>query len=379
MKEENSEVVPCLGIAVRATFGHARHHRQHRLLAIECLDLALLIDAEDEGSVWRGKIKADYIAYLVDEQRVVRQLERLTAVRLQAERRPHPADRGVLEKPSCAAIERIDQCVASTGVVRNVCSITKTTSSSSIVRRSAWTEPRQADHRSDPSKNDDATCSAAWGVIPIEGTRRRTEMRCRDYRLREEGVNQRKTISLADLDYAKSVRCCELSSRPVHNAIGQPAGRTRSVICSAAGNEDLVLVEENLMRTELDQRRAAEDELREEKEFILAYVERVEELRVIEAETRKAMEFWRLRSGTSGSSEAALFTMGWHYPFRLKGRLVALGAGKDAQPRLVRIITISVNFGRASSAASGKELNPRGSEALGPTGGEPEHRLLRIN
>ena len=54
-------------LAVRATFGEARHHRQDRLLAIECLDLALLIDAEDEGSVRRGKVKADNIAYLVDE------------------------------------------------------------------------------------------------------------------------------------------------------------------------------------------------------------------------------------------------------------------------------------------------------------------------
>ena len=53
-------------VAVRATFGYARHHRQDRLLAIECLDLALLIDAEDEGSVRRGKVKADNIAYLVD-------------------------------------------------------------------------------------------------------------------------------------------------------------------------------------------------------------------------------------------------------------------------------------------------------------------------
>src|SRR6478672_33007 len=50
--------------AVRATFGYARHHRQDRLLAIECLDLALLIDAEDEGSVRRGQVKADDIAYL---------------------------------------------------------------------------------------------------------------------------------------------------------------------------------------------------------------------------------------------------------------------------------------------------------------------------
>jgi hypothetical protein len=38
-------------IAVRAAFRHARHHRQDGLLAIKCLDLAFLIDAEDKGSV----------------------------------------------------------------------------------------------------------------------------------------------------------------------------------------------------------------------------------------------------------------------------------------------------------------------------------------
>src|SRR5258708_67806 len=46
-------------VAVRATFRYARHHRQDRLLAIEGLDLALLIDAEDEGSVRRGEGKGD--------------------------------------------------------------------------------------------------------------------------------------------------------------------------------------------------------------------------------------------------------------------------------------------------------------------------------
>ena len=69
-------------VAMRATFGYARHHRQDRLLAIEGLDLALLVNAEDEGSVWRGKVKADDIAHLVDEQWIVRQLERLATVRL---------------------------------------------------------------------------------------------------------------------------------------------------------------------------------------------------------------------------------------------------------------------------------------------------------
>ena len=54
-------------IAVGATFGYARHHRQDRLLAIKGLDLALLIDAKDEGSVGRGKVEADDVTDLVDE------------------------------------------------------------------------------------------------------------------------------------------------------------------------------------------------------------------------------------------------------------------------------------------------------------------------
>jgi hypothetical protein len=63
---------------------YTRHRRQDRLLAIECLDLAFLIDAEDKGSGRRRKVKADDIAYLVDEQRIARQLECLATVRLQA-------------------------------------------------------------------------------------------------------------------------------------------------------------------------------------------------------------------------------------------------------------------------------------------------------
>src|SRR4029078_3727547 len=44
---------------------------------------SLLIDAEDERSAGRGKVETDDIAYLVDEQRIIRQLECLAAVRLQ--------------------------------------------------------------------------------------------------------------------------------------------------------------------------------------------------------------------------------------------------------------------------------------------------------
>src|SRR5262245_7894997 len=52
----------------------------------------------------------------------------------------------------------------------------------------------------------------------------------------------------------------------------------------------LLLVEQNLMQIELNQRRAAEAELREAKELVLAYAE---QLSVMEAEVRKAMELWR--------------------------------------------------------------------------------------
>ena len=55
----------------------------------------------------------------------------------------------------------------------------------------------------------------------------------------------------------------------------------------------LLLVEQKMMRIELNQRRAAEDELCEANEVILAYLERVEQLNVMQAEARKAMEFWR--------------------------------------------------------------------------------------
>jgi hypothetical protein len=71
-------------------------------------------------------IELDDIAYLVDEQRVVRQPERLATVWLQAECRPIRRI-VVWEKPVSAAIERIDQCVASAGVVRNVGLITAAT------------------------------------------------------------------------------------------------------------------------------------------------------------------------------------------------------------------------------------------------------------
>jgi hypothetical protein len=55
----------------------------------------------------------------------------------------------------------------------------------------------------------------------------------------------------------------------------------------------LVLIERDLLRTEVIERRAREDELRQAREFFHAYVEWVEQLSVMEAEARKEAEFWQ--------------------------------------------------------------------------------------
>ena len=87
---------------------------------------SLLIDAEDERSAGRGKVETDDIAYLVDEQRIIRQLERWLRCGCKPNA-PHIRRIVLWEKPVSAAIKRIDQCVASAGVVRNVRSITAAT------------------------------------------------------------------------------------------------------------------------------------------------------------------------------------------------------------------------------------------------------------
>src|SRR5262249_29849246 len=72
----------------------AEAHWQHRLTAVERLDLRLLVDTEDDGLGWRRDIEADDVADLRHELRVGRKLERLQAVRLQAEGTPDALHRG---------------------------------------------------------------------------------------------------------------------------------------------------------------------------------------------------------------------------------------------------------------------------------------------
>src|SRR5450756_1036003 len=70
----------------------ARQHRQTRLGAVERLDLALLIDRENDGMGWWIDIEAYNIAQLVDKLRVGGELELFHPVRLKAVRTPDPLD-----------------------------------------------------------------------------------------------------------------------------------------------------------------------------------------------------------------------------------------------------------------------------------------------
>lgn len=134
--------------------------------------LAFLIDAEDKGSVRWGQIKDDDIAYLVDEQRIARQLECLATVQLQAERRPLSADRGV-GKASFRS-QRADRPLRRVGRRRTQRSLDR--GGNLIVvdgaRAARAGFVKQANH-SDPSKIDGATCQ--WCV---HGCRVRQPQNC---------------------------------------------------------------------------------------------------------------------------------------------------------------------------------------------------------
>ncbi len=72
---------------------------QYRTCAIECLNLAFLIDAQRQSAFRRIQIQPHDAADFLDEERIGRQLEGLDAVRLQRER-PPDAGNGGLRHPS---------------------------------------------------------------------------------------------------------------------------------------------------------------------------------------------------------------------------------------------------------------------------------------
>jgi len=75
-------------IVVGAQFDLTGTHRQKRLTAVKRLDLAFFINAQHDRALGRGDVKTDNITHFFDEERIGRQLERLTAMRLQSERSP---------------------------------------------------------------------------------------------------------------------------------------------------------------------------------------------------------------------------------------------------------------------------------------------------
>jgi hypothetical protein len=71
-------------VVVREGCGAALLHRQAGLSSVERLDLALLVNRQNDGVVRRIDIKADDVAQLGDELRVIGELEPTHSVRLQA-------------------------------------------------------------------------------------------------------------------------------------------------------------------------------------------------------------------------------------------------------------------------------------------------------
>ena len=77
-------------IVMRPPLDLPRAHGQERLSVVQGLDLTFLVDAQYQGLVRRVHIQPDNIPDFFDEQRVARELERFTAVRLQREGAPNP-------------------------------------------------------------------------------------------------------------------------------------------------------------------------------------------------------------------------------------------------------------------------------------------------
>src|SRR5439155_9982346 len=75
--------------------GTALLHGQSRLSAIEGLDLALFVDAEDQRPVGWIEVEPDHVLHLGREVLVTRDFERFDQMRLEPVRTPYPLDTAV--------------------------------------------------------------------------------------------------------------------------------------------------------------------------------------------------------------------------------------------------------------------------------------------
>ena len=71
----NNEVVPWHPIVMGSSFRLPWLHGKYRLGAVKCLNLRLFVDTKHQRSLGRIQVKPDHVSYLLDEQRVVRELE----------------------------------------------------------------------------------------------------------------------------------------------------------------------------------------------------------------------------------------------------------------------------------------------------------------
>src|SRR6187431_3264197 len=79
------------------TLDLTRTHWQQGLSSVQCLDLRLLINAEDHGAIWWIQIEPHDVPNFVNKQRIFRKLERFTPVRLQCKSPPDAANRAPTE------------------------------------------------------------------------------------------------------------------------------------------------------------------------------------------------------------------------------------------------------------------------------------------
>jgi hypothetical protein len=120
-------------VVVALPLGHPRQQRQDRLGPVERLDLGFLVDTKDRGMIGRVHVQPDQVSNLVDEQRIGGQLEGVE----QSGFRPNARQIRLTVEcdiPAFAAIDRVDQCVASAGISSRVLTMTASTMSSVTLR-----------------------------------------------------------------------------------------------------------------------------------------------------------------------------------------------------------------------------------------------------
>lgn len=104
---------PMSDVTVGDAYDVTEPKRQNRLGTFECLDLALLVDAEHDRMNRWIEIKSDNVSNLVEEQRIGGKLEVLGAMRLDAEQRQHTSHRA--SRQACSFGSRAHRPMRSCG------------------------------------------------------------------------------------------------------------------------------------------------------------------------------------------------------------------------------------------------------------------------